>query len=135
MSKDSRNQKLVELGDRMRNLIEESGSKKSDVARELGLTVSRLSNYLQGYREPDLETLSRFALHYNVSLDYFSLADCRSNTGDVRESIKRYAEYLSDINQRVSIEIITDLGRRRFSVRSSLVSNLIREHSQSRDSF
>jgi transcriptional regulator with XRE-family HTH domain len=122
---DVHKSKLEILGERMRGLIEASGAKQSDVARELGLTASRLSNYLQGCREPDLETLSRFATHYQVPLDYFSLADCESCSGDVRDAIRRYIDYLSALDTYVRVDIVTDLGTKKFSIPSIEVSRLI----------
>jgi len=127
--------KLEILGERMRGVIEASGCKSSEAARQLGMTPSRLSNYLQGYREPDLETLSRFAVHYGVSLDYFNLAEIGNNNDDAKDSVRRYVEFLAEIDKEVNVEIVTDMGRRRFAVKSHLVSELIREHSRSRDSF
>lgn len=132
---DVQKSKLEILGEKMRGVIEASGSKSSEAARQLGMTPSRLSNYLQGYREPDLETLSKFAVYYGVSLDYFSLAEIGNNNDDAKDSVRRYVEFLAEIDKEVNVEIVTDMGRRRFAVQSHLVSKLIREHSQSLDSF
>ncbi|WP_277655981.1 hypothetical protein, partial [Seleniivibrio woodruffii] len=72
---------------------------------------------------------------YGVSLDYFSLAEIGNNNDDAKDSVRRYVEFLAEIDKEVNVEIVTDMGRRRFAVQSHLVSKLIREHSQSLDSF
>ncbi|PLX68618.1 MAG: hypothetical protein C0603_05550 [Denitrovibrio sp.] len=76
------------LGNKIRKLIKRKGIKQVDVCRAVGLSPSRLSNYLSGSREPDLETLSRIARFLEVKLDYFAYGDKIENTKETGESIK-----------------------------------------------
>jgi len=80
------------LGNKIRKLIKRKGIKQVDVCRAVGLSPSRLSNYLSGSREPDLETLSRIARFLEVKLDYFAYGDNIKNTKETGESIKNMRE-------------------------------------------
>ncbi|TCK59313.1 helix-turn-helix domain-containing protein [Seleniivibrio woodruffii] len=80
------------LGDKIRKLIKRKGIKQIDVCRAVGLSPSRLSNYLSGSREPDLETLSRVARFLEVKLDYFAYGDNIKNTKEIGENIKKMRE-------------------------------------------
>lgn len=80
------------LGNKIRKLIKRKGIKQVDVCRAVGLSPSRLSNYLSGSREPDLETLSRIARFLEVKLDYFAYGDNIKNTKDTGENIRKMRE-------------------------------------------
>lgn len=80
------------LGKKIRKLIKRKGIKQVDVCRAVGLSPSRLSNYLSGSREPDLETLSRIARFLEVKLDYFAYGDKIENTKETGENIKQMRE-------------------------------------------
>lgn len=80
------------LGNKIRKLIKRKGIKQIDVCRAVGLSPSRLSNYLSGSREPDLETLSRLARFLEVKLDYFAYGDSIKNTKEIGENIKKMRE-------------------------------------------
>lgn len=80
------------LGNKIRKLIKKKGIKQIDVCRAVGLSPSRLSNYLSGSREPDLETLSRLARFLEVKLDYFAYGDNIKNTKEIGENIKNMRE-------------------------------------------
>lgn len=80
------------LGNKIRKLIKKKGIKQIDVCRAVGLSPSRLSNYLSGSREPDLETLSRLARFLEVKLDYFAYGDNIKNTKEIGENIKKMRE-------------------------------------------
>lgn len=80
------------LGNKIRKLIKRKGIKQVDVCRAVGLSPSRLSNYLSGSREPDLETLSRIARFLEVKLDYFAYGDKVKNTKETGENIKNMRE-------------------------------------------
>lgn len=80
------------LGDKIRKLIKRKGIKQIEVCRAVGLSPSRLSNYLSGSREPDLETLSRVARFLEVKLDYFAYGDSVKNTKEIGDNIKKMRE-------------------------------------------
>lgn len=45
------------------------GQSQSEVADNVGISNTALSNYETGYRQPDLETLKELARYYDISLD------------------------------------------------------------------
>jgi transcriptional regulator with XRE-family HTH domain len=80
------------IGEKLRRLIKRKGIKQVEVCRAVGLSPSRLSNYLSGSREPDLETLSKIARFLEVKLDYFAFGDSIKNTREIGERIKKIRE-------------------------------------------
>ncbi|MDR2656112.1 MAG: helix-turn-helix domain-containing protein [Oscillospiraceae bacterium] len=63
---------------RLRELRETSGKKQKDLARELGIANSTLSQYETGIREPDIQTLLQIAKYFEVSIGYLLGADSES---------------------------------------------------------
>ncbi len=64
---------IIKRGDimkRLRELREKKGYTLEQVATELGLRNQYVSNYELGKRNPDYETLKKFADFYNVTTDY-----------------------------------------------------------------
>lgn len=59
------------LGQRIRRKIRESGLTQAEFAERLGMTPSRLSNYVTGARLPDVFTLSEIADSLGLPIDYF----------------------------------------------------------------
>ena len=53
-----------------RNIREQKKIKQHDVANALGISRTAYSNYENGKRNPDIETLKRIAEYFNVSIDY-----------------------------------------------------------------
>ena len=60
------------IGKKLKELLYESGRRQVDLARHLGISPSRLSNYLSDKREPDFEMLTEMAYFLGVDLNYFS---------------------------------------------------------------
>lgn len=58
------------------NLIEDHDLTQKRLASEINIAPSTISNYVQGTREPDFETLKLFAKYFGVTTDY--LLDFRS---------------------------------------------------------
>ncbi|MCL2106224.1 MAG: helix-turn-helix domain-containing protein [Oscillospiraceae bacterium] len=58
------------LAQRLRELRNDQGISQYKLADALGLSRGLLSNYEQGTREPDYNTLLLLANYYDVSLDY-----------------------------------------------------------------
>ena len=99
----------IMIGERLRRLIKKRGLKQVEVCRAVGLSPSRLSNYLSGSREPDLETLSKIARFLDVRLDYFAYGDSIKNTREVGEKIVKLREMLGlskqDLAKSAGLEI------------------------------
>jgi len=60
----------MELGSRIKNEISRAGYKQIVFADLIGIQPSRLSNYINGVRVPDIFTLKSIADQLGVSLDY-----------------------------------------------------------------
>lgn len=61
---------FMNFNERLRYLIDCEEIKLKDLAPKLCLSASTLSNYAQGIREPDYDTLRRIADYFGVSIDY-----------------------------------------------------------------
>lgn len=59
-----------ELGERIRELIDEKGIQAKDIAEYIGVTQAAMSNYIAGRRNIDTDTLSKIAKFLNVSLEF-----------------------------------------------------------------
>lgn len=55
---------------RLEQIIQETGTRQADLADYLGMSRAAVSQYISGKREPDVETLTKIAQYFNVSLDY-----------------------------------------------------------------
>lgn len=58
------------LGDNLRNLREVKGLTQKQMSEILGVSKSNVSKYESNDVEPNIETLKRYAAHFNVSTDY-----------------------------------------------------------------
>ena len=62
---------MTAFSERLISLREARGWSKTYVANHLGLkNMQTYANYEYGRREPDLETTTKLAKHFNVSTDY-----------------------------------------------------------------
>lgn len=69
----------VNYGDKIKCLREKKGLTQSDLADELGVVVSTISNYENSKRFPRPEMLQKLASYFDVSYEYF-LTDSEPNT-------------------------------------------------------
>lgn len=60
----------MSLGDRLRKLREQKGLTQTEFAARLKIPNQNVSNYERGFRQPDYETLQRFADYFEVTTDY-----------------------------------------------------------------
>jgi transcriptional regulator with XRE-family HTH domain len=74
------------LGKRIREEIKGAGYTQAAFAKKMGVTPSRLSNYLNGVRTPDVFTLTDIADILGLSVD----ALCREVSGPGCAFPKRY---------------------------------------------
>ena len=70
------------IGKKLKELLYESGRRQVDLARHLGISPSRLSNYLSDKREPDFEMLTEMAYFLGVDLNYFSRKNFKKKRKD-----------------------------------------------------
>lgn len=91
---------------RLRELREEKGLNKAEMADELGLAYTTYIGYEKGERDPKSEKWKEFAKHFGVSIDYIiGISEIRkpvTTLGDGQEEkyeeIKQIFEELSDEN-------------------------------------
>ena len=55
---------------RLKELREARSLSQDDLGNALGLSKSSISNYENGYRQPDMETLISIADYFDVTVDY-----------------------------------------------------------------
>ena len=86
------------IGKKLKELIHQRNIKQIKLAKYLGISPSRLSNYLSDKREPDLEMLAKMARYLGVDLNYFS---------GVRFTAKKDATFMTDDDPVVGKEHVT----------------------------
>lgn len=59
------------IGKNIRRLRLEHGETQKELAEILGYEATTIANYESGYRQPDLGTFIRIALHYNATIEDF----------------------------------------------------------------
>lgn len=60
----------MDIGHRLRTLIEEKGITQKELADSLNISTPTLSGYLKNRRKPDAETLIYLASYFNTTTDY-----------------------------------------------------------------
>lgn len=60
----------MDISFRLKELRKNRKLKQKDIAFALGISISCYGGYEQGYREPDLDTLRKLCLFFDVSSDY-----------------------------------------------------------------
>ena len=60
----------MKLAQRLKELRKVKGVNQSEVAKNLGISVSCYAGYEQGYREPDLKMLTKLSQYFDASTDY-----------------------------------------------------------------
>lgn len=60
----------MEINEKLKICRNEFNLSQKEVADAIGVTRSAYSNYEQGLREPDLETLKKICIFFDVSADY-----------------------------------------------------------------
>lgn len=84
----------MKLGQIIQQLREESGMLQSDLARQLGLGRTTISNYENNYSYPDLDTLVSISKLFHVSTDYLlGINDVRYPLDTVKEKEVRILHY------------------------------------------
>ena len=84
------------LGKRLRYLREKHNLSQLALAKKLNMPNQNVSNYEREFREPDYDTLQKFADYFNVTTDYLlGRSDEPGLTeGEYREALKEYDELI-----------------------------------------
>lgn len=94
--------------ERLRSLREKRGISQGEAAKRMGLVRTTYSNYEAGNREPDNETLKRFAEFFEVSTDYLLGNDTIKNNNNDQAKNDELLDILSRLPQdkkRLVIEV------------------------------
>lgn len=94
----------MSLGENLRNLIDERDMTQKELAKKLNIAASTLGGYIQGYSEPDFETLKLLASYFDVSTDY--LLDFQRNRSYTKnqQELLRIFDFLTPEQQELYIE-------------------------------
>lgn len=97
---------MNKYGKRLKDLRRKKGLSQEELAKLLSTTRSRIANYEQGIREPDMEMQEALADFFNVTIDYLFgkteisieeqlalSATGSSNADEVREFIEFYNDF------------------------------------------
>jgi transcriptional regulator with XRE-family HTH domain len=96
------------LGDRLREIRIQQGLKLSQVAKSTGLSISFLSDLELGRGAPSLDTLSKLAACYDISM-----SDIMQNVDGWQKTNARLAPGISDLIEtgEISESVAQDLNR------------------------
>lgn len=93
----------MKIGEIIQQLREESNMLQSDLAKQLGLGRTTISNYENNYSSPDLDTLISLAKLFNVSTDFLlGISEVKNRperTGEDTAKIIRYYNRLNTENR------------------------------------
>ncbi len=96
----------MKLNEKLRNLIEERDLTQKQLAKDLNIAASTLGGYVQGYSEPDFETLKLLASYFHVSTDYLLgyQPDKQSHLTEREMELLQVFRALSDNEQEIYLE-------------------------------
>lgn len=97
---------------RLRELRAQKGLTMKQVGTAMGLAESTISLYETGKRQPDYETLGRFADYFGVSVDYL-LGREESPAPETRDGSedREIREYLQMIKDDSKLRMMFDLAK------------------------
>jgi transcriptional regulator with XRE-family HTH domain len=98
----------MNIGSRIAKLREERGWTQEQTAAAIGISRAALSHYEKNRREPDTETLTKFADLFNISIDYLVGRTNVPNpplSPDVREFVDSLELSDEQIMERFSLSI------------------------------
>lgn len=89
----------MELNEKIVHLRKQKGISQTELAKALGVKISRLSMWENGKRNINLKHLVELADYFNVSIAYFVGEECRSfeqYKGKIQEVISKLQKLNSD---------------------------------------
>ncbi|MEG0773903.1 S24 family peptidase [Clostridium sp.] len=99
------------IGNRLKLLRNEKGILQKDLAEKLSLTQQTISLYESNSREPDYETLIKFAKFFNVTVDFLlGLPDKKTRMIPILGKIRAGIPLLAESNWESQVEISTDIN-------------------------
>lgn len=89
----------MRIGEIIQQLREEHGMLQSDLAKQLGLGRTTISNYENNYSYPDLDTLILISQLFNVSTDFLlGISNVRYKSDDTTEEDAKILNYYKRLN-------------------------------------
>lgn len=89
----------MEIGKIIQCLREEANIRQSELAKNLGLGRTTISNYENNYSSPDLETLIQIADFFHVSTDYLlGLSPVKNAAQYLQEDETKMLKYYRRLN-------------------------------------
>ena len=88
----------------MKVLLEERSMTQKQFADSFNISASTISNYVQNIREPDYETLKRFADYFDVTTDYLLNRRTSKNISPAEVELLRVFRSLTKDQQEIYIE-------------------------------
>jgi len=84
---------LMNIGSRLAFLRDQRGLTQVELASSLGISRAALSHYEKNRREPDTETLGKFADLFQVSLDYL-VGRTHQSTATLDPDVRQFSDEL-----------------------------------------
>lgn len=94
----------MQFGDTLRWIIDENEITQKKLAEDLHVAPSTITNYVNGLREPDYDTLKRLAVYFNVSIDYLLDHHPKPGANDMEDDLMRVFRGLPPKQQRIFLE-------------------------------
>ncbi|WP_099832354.1 helix-turn-helix domain-containing protein [Streptococcus suis] len=103
---------MVKIGERLRSLRIDNSKSKQELSIYLDITESSYNRYEQGTRQPDIESLIKLAIFYNVSLDYLLGRDDIEMPVFEREKVLSYKDLVDlGLNGKFAHGIISEIDK------------------------
>lgn len=61
---------MSNIGNQLRNLLDEEGMSQRELASKLSMSPATLNGYIQNRRQPDSKTVMRLAAYFHTTTDY-----------------------------------------------------------------
>lgn len=114
------------IGKKLKYLLKSTKRKQIDLAKYLGISPSRLSNYLSDKREPDLDMLAEMAKYLSVDLNYFSNIDFFAKKSDKKAnaalSVNEVgAPYGSEDTDKIVRAVLTPINAKKRAINTTTI--------------
>lgn len=94
----------MKLGENIKELLEQYGMTQKQLAEELSLSPSAMSNYIQNIREPDYATLACIADYFQVTTDFLLNHTVKGGHTHNEEILLQIFRSLSEEQQELYLE-------------------------------
>lgn len=108
----------ITIGERLQELIKESGLEQQEVAALLGMNRSTFNGYVNNVREPKIDTLKYMAKYFKVSVDYL-IGNSTERYSDLKHLSKELNAFVKNPENAAYIELAMDIKARTNTMASS----------------